>query len=31
MKTYSIRTAFWLPPLYFAEGLPAAVITEVSL
>lgn len=22
---------FWLPPLYFAEGLPAAVITEVSL
>ena len=25
------RATFWLPPLYFAEGLPAALITEVSL
>ncbi len=25
------HTSFWLTPLYFAEGLPAAVITEVSL
>jgi len=29
--TKPVRTAVWLPPLYFAEGLPAAVVTEVSL
>lgn len=28
---HCVRTAVWLPPLYFAEGLPAAVVTEVSL
>ncbi len=25
------KTHLWLPPLYFAQGLPAALITEVAL
>ena len=27
----SHRPAFWIPTLYFAEGVPAAVVTEISI
>ena len=27
----SSRPAFWIPTLYFAEGVPAAVVTEISI